>query len=103
MNVLSITDVHHKNEGTLFIWSRSKAQSNLRKHGISFVQATTVFSDPYFVLIDASRNMESREAVTGFDSDGKLLFVMHVDTDSESIRIISARKAELNEEKIYAQ
>ena len=103
MNVLSITDVHYKSDGTNFIWTRSKAQSNLRKHGVSFVQATTVFSDPYFVLTDATRNTETREAVIGFDSDGKLLFVVHVEIDGESIRIISARKAELNDERIYAQ
>ena len=103
MNIISIVDVQYENDGTHFIWARSKAQSNLRKHGISFVQAASVFSDPYFVLTDASRNIESREAVIGFDSGGQLLFVVHVETDSQCIRIISARKAELNEEKMYAQ
>jgi hypothetical protein len=70
LNVISIVNVEYETDGTRFIWTRSKAQSNLRKHGIRFIQAVTVFSDPYFVLTDASRNIESREAVIGFDSGG---------------------------------
>ena len=62
-----------------------------------------MFFDPLFVLVDASRNDEAREAAIGFDSSARLLYVVHVEVESEHIRIISARRAEPHEEGIYAQ
>jgi uncharacterized DUF497 family protein len=54
------------------------------------------------VLVDASRRDEAREAVIGFDSTGRLLYVVHLEVEATYIRIISARRAEPNEERIYA-
>jgi uncharacterized DUF497 family protein len=54
--------------GTSFCWDESKAAENHSKHGVSFEEAVTVFDDPLFVLQDASRNDEQREAVIGFSS-----------------------------------
>jgi uncharacterized DUF497 family protein len=54
-------------------------------------------------LLDASRRDEAREAVVGFDQTGCLLFVAHIEVDHEFIRIISARRAEPDEEVLYAQ
>lgn len=89
--------------GSTFVWSRNKAVTNQRKHGVSFEDAATVFADPFFILIDASRHDEAREAVIGFDQTGCLLFVVHIEVDQAFIRIISARRAEPNEEALYAQ
>lgn len=89
--------------GDLFVWNASKAQTNQRKHGIRFEEAATVFADPLFVLTDASRNDEARDAVIGFDVQGRLLFVVHIEIEATCIRIISARRAEPHEEVIYAQ
>lgn len=52
-----------------------------------------MFFDPLFRLVDASRNNEARDAIVGYDSKGRLLFVVHIEFESEFIRIISARKA----------
>ena len=57
--------------GTSFCWDESKAAENQRKHGVSFEEAVTVFDDPLFVLQDASRNQERRDAVIGFSSTGR--------------------------------
>ena len=59
--------------GTSFCWDESKAAENRSKHGVSFKEAVTVFDDPLFVLQDASRNEEQRDAVIGFSSAGRLL------------------------------
>lgn len=86
-----------------FEWDAEKANLNVRNHGIHFEDAATVFMDPLFVLTDASRNDEARDAVIGFDQLARLLFVVHIEFDGDCIRIISARSAEPHEEALYAQ
>jgi uncharacterized DUF497 family protein len=66
-------DIHFELNGDLFVWSENKADTNWRKHGVRFEEAATVFEDPFFVLVDASRNDESRDAAIGFDATGRLL------------------------------
>jgi uncharacterized DUF497 family protein len=75
---------------------------NWKKHGIGFDEAASVFFDPFFVLVDASRNEEARQAAMGFDSAARLPFVMHIEIEDSHIRIVSARRAEPDEEKRYA-
>lgn len=95
-------DIHYELNGVRFIWDADKAASNIRKHdGIRFDQAATVFFDPFFCLVDASRNDEARDAVIGYDSFGRLLFVVHIEYDGDCIRLISARKAVSEERKDY--
>lgn len=60
-----------------------------------------MFSDPAFVLVQASRNDEAREAAIGFDLVGRLLYVVHIEVEEAFIRIISARRAEHQEEQTY--
>ena len=87
-------DVRFELHGLAFVWDAAKAAANPRHHdGITFEQAASVFFDPFFRLVDASRHGESRDAVIGFDAAGRLLFVVHIERDGESIRIVSARKA----------
>jgi uncharacterized protein len=96
-------DVQFVIHGDLFVWNAGKADINWRKHGIRFDEAAAVFSDPMFVLTDASRNDEARDAAIGFDAQGRLLFVVHIEIEATCIRIISARRAGPFEEVIYAQ
>jgi len=81
---------------------RGKSRTNRHKHGIRFEDAATVFYDPLFIVVDSSRNDESRDAAIGFDVGGKLLYVVHIELEGSSIRIISARRAEPEEEQRYA-
>lgn len=95
-------DIHFEKNGVLFVWNDRKAASNQSKHvGVTFEQATEAFFDPFFKLVDAGRNNEARDAVIGFDSTGRLLFVVHVEIEDEAIRLISARKATVTERSQY--
>ena len=96
-------DERHRIGGSDFVWDVNKAAANRRKHGIRFEDAATVFLDPLFILTDASRNDEARDAVIGFDQLGRLLFVVHIEFDGDCIHIISARPAKPDEESIYAR
>ena len=87
-----------------FIWDRKKAESNLRKHKTSFEEAQTVFSDPYARMIfDPEHSSdEDRFILLGISSGLKLLVVCHsYQENGMVIRIISARKANKNEQKQY--
>lgn len=95
-------DTHFELGGDSFVWDSAKAEKNLAKHGVSFEEAAAVFSDPLFVLLDATRNDEARNAVVGFDVTGRLLYVVHIEFDAACIRIISARRAGPEEEERYA-
>ncbi|MDR0782136.1 MAG: BrnT family toxin [Pseudomonadales bacterium] len=95
-------DIHYELNGITFVWDAKKAQTNLVRHsGVSFEQAAEVFFDPFLRLVDASRNDEARDAVVGYDTQSRLLFVVHLTFESEAIRIISARKATTEERDIY--
>lgn len=95
-------DIHYAFKGDLFVWNPVKASKNWQKHGVRFDEAVTVFSDPLFVLQDATRNNEARDAAIGFDSIGRLLYVVHIEIADSFIRIISARRADPEEEIYYA-
>lgn len=60
-------DIQFELNGDLFVWNEAKAGKNLQKHGVRFEEAATVFADPFFVLVDAGRNDEARDAVIGLD------------------------------------
>ena len=95
-------DIHFEMNGDTFIWNAIKAEKNWRKHGVRFEEAVFVFADPLFVLVDASRHDEARDAAIGFDASGRLLYVVHLEIEAACIRIISARRAEPEEESKYA-
>ncbi|MFN7571389.1 MAG: BrnT family toxin [Betaproteobacteria bacterium] len=96
-------DVHFEFGGESFVWDAAKAAANPRKHGVRFEDAATVFFDPLFKLVDASRHDEARYAAIGFDALGRLLYVVHVEIEGNFIRIVSARVADAREEQHYAE
>lgn len=85
------------------MWDEEKAAVNLADHGVAFEEAATVFDDPLFVLKDATRSEEAREAAIGFSLTARLLTVVHLEVNGEFVRIISAWRATAEEEAIYAQ
>jgi len=87
-----------------FEWDENKALINIRKHGISFEEAQTVFYDENALLIDDVEHSEEEERfiILGLSNRANLLIVCHCYRQSESvIRIISARKATKNESNQY--
>jgi uncharacterized DUF497 family protein len=91
---------------TRFEWSPAKAESNFKKHRVSFETATRVFADPFAVVVqDRTENGEQRWQTLGIVDSYLLLLVAHTVQDDEDgteiIRIISARRAEPKERKRY--
>jgi len=85
-------------------WDIVKAARNLKKHGVSFDEAATVFYDPLSLTEpDHDHSIgENRFVTLGLSSMSRLLFVAHSD-DNETIRIISAREAIKSERILYEQ
>ena len=85
-------------------WDSRKAESNLKKHGVSFDEAATVFIDPLAVtVIDSADHGEERDITIGVSALGKLLLVVHIEKSGDTIRIISARKATNKERSFYEE
>ena len=83
-------------------WDAAKAAANLRRHGVSFEEATTVFGDPLSLTIsdpDHSEN-EARFLDLGLSHRGRLLVVSYTERGDQT-RIISARLASRVERKTY--
>lgn len=100
--MLSSMDIHFEKSGVAFVWDERKAEANPKNHeGVTFEQAMEAFFDPFFRLVDAGRNDETRDAVLGYDESGRLLFVVHIELEDGFIRLISDRRATLTERKIY--
>lgn len=87
-----------------FEWNPVKAKANLKKHGVAFEEATTVFFDDRAIEFydDSHFDWEDRMLLLGLSTNLRLLLVCHCYRESDSvIRIISARKATKNESKLY--
>ena len=87
-----------------FEWDTVKAVSNQKKHGVSFEEAQSVFYDEFAVQFFNEDNSEAEDRflMLGFSDEARLLIVCHCERNqSNTIRIISARKATKNEGKYY--
>ncbi|MBM9575542.1 BrnT family toxin [Leptospira sp. 201903070] len=92
----------------LFEWDEKKNASNLKKHQISFKQASKVFLDKDAIYISDENHSENEERwlVLGKIENFTIIVVVFVDktnNEEEKLRIISARKADKLEEKEYLQ
>lgn len=90
--------------GLRFEWDAAKAESNLRKHGVAFEEAATVFADPLALTIDDPDHSreEDRFITLGVSGGNRLLVVVHTDRE-DRIRIISARPATRRERRSYEE
>ena len=87
-----------------FEWDENKAKLNLKKHGIGFETATTVFNDPLAYIFDDTwhSTVEQREIIIGHDLSSRILLVCFTERNNQ-IRIISARLATKKERRNYEQ
>jgi uncharacterized DUF497 family protein len=86
-----------------FLWNPDKYKDNLRKHGVRFETAAYVFDDPNLIKIYDEKHSSSKEErwdIIGMTRD-LLLFVVETEIDDDTVVIISARKANKQEEDIY--
>lgn len=87
-----------------FEWDENKNQINQRKHGIDFDEAKTIFYDDNAILFDDPEHSmeEERFLILGISKYENLCIVSHCyRSDDHIIRLISARKATINEIKTY--
>lgn len=89
-----------------FDWDAKKAASNKTKHGVAFADAITAFDDPY-ALIERdeahSTASESRELLIGEAETGVLVVIFTVREAGSVYRIISARRANRKERRLYEE
>ncbi len=81
-------------------WDKEKAKANLLKHGVSFADAVTVFSDDAALTIEDDDPHEQRFVTIGMDILGRLLVVVYT-WRGRHTRVISARKATARERRHY--
>ncbi|ANB02584.1 BrnT family toxin [Ectothiorhodospira sp. BSL-9] len=86
-----------------FDWDPHKDAVNRKKHGVSFQEARTAFTDEFARLIadPDHTDVEDRFILLGVSIQSRLLVVCHCVREGETIRIISARKANRREQKVY--
>lgn len=87
-----------------FEWDSRKALSNAAKHGVTFVEAITVFNDPLSITLPDLRHSvsEVRSAIFGLSEWGHHLAVIHTEHPN-AIRVISARRKTPRERRAYEQ
>jgi uncharacterized DUF497 family protein len=85
-----------------FEWDQDKAAS--KKHGVTFEEAATVYSDPLAAIFDDAVHSEEeqREIIVGHSAKNRLLLVCFTER-AEAVRIISARRATKQERKDYEE
>jgi len=90
--------------GLVFEWDPAKAETNLRKHGVAFEEAVTVFGDPLSLSIGDPLHSagEHRFIIVGRSQQGRILVVVHTER-GERIRLISARRATKRERTQYEE
>ena len=86
-----------------FEWDPRKAKGNLRKHGVDFADAVIALEDENALTIEDPDHDERRFKTLGMSPTLNVLFVVHCEQSANSIRIISARKADKKETKVYFQ
>ena len=91
--------------GLRFEWDQNKAATNLKKHRVSFDEATTVFDDSLaYIFNDEDHSIdEQREIIIGRSITQRLVVVCFTERVEDLIRIISARLATKRERKDYEE
>ncbi len=94
----------------IFEWDKNKAKTNLKDHKVSFEEAKTVFQDDFAVTFFDSfhSDEEDRFISIGMSQSNRTLLVVYtenfiVNDEEVIVRIISCRKAENSERKIYEE
>ena len=88
-----------------FEWNAAKAAANLKKHGVRFEEAATVFEDDhaYIQEDELHADEEPRQIIIGYSARNRLLMVSWLQRAFNLIRIISARLASSRERRIYEE
>jgi uncharacterized DUF497 family protein len=87
-----------------FEWDKQKADTNFKKHGVSFHEAASVFGDILSITYpDPDHSVRENSFITvGISRFGRVLIISHTDRGN-NIRIINARKTTRKERKYYEE
>jgi uncharacterized DUF497 family protein len=86
-----------------FEWDVGKSRANVRKHGVTFMEAARAFLDPFAVDLPDLAHPE-RMVLLGMSMPERLLYVVYTErVSSGRLRIISARRATRHEQKNYEE
>ena len=88
-----------------FEWDKAKAAANVKKHKITFDEASTVFGDPLARIFDDPEHSaeEHREIIVGHSILTRLLLVCFTEREGDVIRLFSAREATKKERQDYEE
>ena len=88
-----------------FTWDPEKAEANLKKHGVDFREAATVFDDTFSTAFpDGDHSVgERRFLILGLSVLGRVLVVSYTEVNAHTIRIISARPGTRHERTFYEE
>jgi uncharacterized DUF497 family protein len=88
-----------------FEWHLQKGARNLKKHGVSFDEASTVFNDPLARIFDDPDHSttEPREIIIGHSIIGRIIMVSFIEKETGLVRIISARQTTNKERADYEE
>ena len=91
--------------GLRFSWDPRKAAANVRKHGVSFDEASTAFADPLSITVPDPDHSDddTRFLLVGQSLRHRILVVIHAERSESDIRLISARPASRRERRIYEE
>jgi uncharacterized protein len=84
------------------VWDGDKADRNARKHGVTFEEAATVFSDPLALVIEDDGHPENARII-GESLAARILLVVCIERDRDVVRLISARRATRHERRRYEE
>jgi uncharacterized DUF497 family protein len=87
-----------------FEWDPKKATTNVKKHGVTFQEAATIFGDPLAITFDdPDRSMSENRYITfGLSLQKRLIVVSHAE-HGDRTRIINARLMDRKEKRIYEE
>ncbi len=88
------------NKPMRFTWNEGKRKADIKKHGIDFADAHNVFAGPTFTFGDTRFDYEEQRWITMGLCSFSVVVIAHTEK-SDEIHIISIRKAEKNEQKIF--
>jgi uncharacterized protein len=80
----------------------AQGAANVRKHGVSFEEAASVFADPLAPAVEDAVD-PGRTVLIGMSERLRVLLTVYTDIDEDTIRIISARRATTHERRHYEE
>ena len=83
-------------------WDEAKSRANLEKHGLAFEDAEEVFEGDVITVVDQRKDYGEPRFATLGALRGRVVFVAHT-VRANTVRIISMRKANEREQKIYQE